>query len=131
MIKLYENIKSYRKLNGWSQEELAKKMGYTDRSMIAKIEAGVVDLAQSKIIEFAKVFGVDPGDLMGWTDESGDSTIYKQLAESYKNKALSEKAQYDPEIIEPAVILYELYKQASPEIQAAVETLLRSQLRDS
>jgi transcriptional regulator with XRE-family HTH domain len=71
MIKLYENIKELRKLNHWTQEELAQKMGYTDRSMIAKIEAGKVDLARSKIIEFAKVFNVPPGDLMdeeGWQD---------------------------------------------------------------
>ena len=72
MLKLYENIKKLRKENGWSQEELAKRTGYTDRSTIAKIESGKVDLSQSKIMEFAKVFGVDPGDLMGWEDESID-----------------------------------------------------------
>ena len=66
MIKLYENIKTLRKQNEWSQDELAKKMGYTDRSMIAKIEAGSVDLAESKILAFAKIFGVKPCDLMGW-----------------------------------------------------------------
>lgn len=68
MIKLYKNIYDLRKKNGWTQEELAKKMGYTDRSMIAKIESGKVDLSQSKIIEFARVFGVDPGDLLGWDE---------------------------------------------------------------
>ncbi len=68
MIKLYENIRNLRKENQWTQEELAQKMGYTDRSMIAKIESGKVDLSQSKIIEFAKIFNVDPGDLMGWQD---------------------------------------------------------------
>lgn len=72
MIKLYENIKYFRKLNKWTQEELAKRMGYTNRSMIAKIETGKIDLSQSKIIEFANVFGIAPGDLMGWDgwDES-------------------------------------------------------------
>lgn len=64
MINLYKNIRELRKQNHWSQEELAKRMGYTDRSMIAKIEAGKVDLARSKIIDFAKVFNVAPGDLM-------------------------------------------------------------------
>lgn len=65
MIKLYSNIKELRKQNSWSQEELAKRMGYTDRSMIAKIESGVVDLAESKIMAFAKVFDVSPWALMG------------------------------------------------------------------
>ena len=71
MINLYKNIKELRLQNHWTQEELAQRMGYTDRSMIAKIEAGKVDLARSKIIEFAKVFDVPPGDLMdedGWEE---------------------------------------------------------------
>ncbi len=69
MMKLYENIRNLRKENKWSQDELAKKMGYTDRSMIAKIEAGNVDLAESKIMAFAKVFDIDPQILMGWNDQ--------------------------------------------------------------
>lgn len=73
MNKLYENIRSLRKANGWSQEDLAKRMGYTDRSMIAKIESGAVDLAESKIMAFAKVFGVKPSDIMGWENHQNDS----------------------------------------------------------
>ena len=69
MIELYKNIKELRVQNHWTQEELARRMGYTDRSMIAKIESGKVDLARSKIIEFAKVFNIPPGDLMGGEDE--------------------------------------------------------------
>lgn len=65
MLELYKNIKKLRKQNGWSQEELAKRAGYTDRSSIAKIEKGQFDLPQSKIILFADIFGVTPGELMG------------------------------------------------------------------
>lgn len=57
-----------------TQEELAKRAGYSDRSSIAKIESGVVDLSQSKIAQFADIFGVTPGDLMGW-DEASDQDI--------------------------------------------------------
>lgn len=66
MEKIYENIKKLRIERGMSQEELAKKTGYTDRSSIAKIESGKVDLTNSKIAEFAKALGEDPGVLMGW-----------------------------------------------------------------
>ena len=52
-MKLYENIKNLRIENGWSQKELANKVGYTDRSSIARIEAGEVDLPQSKVALFA------------------------------------------------------------------------------
>lgn len=65
MLKLYENIKRLRKEAGLTQEELAHKVGYTDRSSIAKIESGVVDIPQSKIKQFADIFGVTPGYLLG------------------------------------------------------------------
>ena len=65
MLELYKNIKNRRKELGLSQEELAKMVGYTDRSSIAKIESGDVDLPQSKIVAFARALDISPGDLMG------------------------------------------------------------------
>lgn len=64
-LKLYENIRALRKARKMSQEELASRTGYTDRSSIARIEAGDIDLSQSKIQLFADVFGVTPTQLMG------------------------------------------------------------------
>lgn len=52
MLQLYKNIKNRRKELGMTQSELAKKLGYTDKSMISKIENGSIDLPQSKIIAF-------------------------------------------------------------------------------
>ena len=69
MLKLYENIKKYRKAAKMTQEELAKRTGYTDRSSIARIEKGLIDLPQSKIKQFAEALGTTPGALMGWVDE--------------------------------------------------------------
>lgn len=65
MLELYQNIKRLRLAHNWSQDELAAKTGYTDRSSIAKIESGKFDLPQSKILLFAEVLGVDAGYLMG------------------------------------------------------------------
>lgn len=64
-METHENIKRLREKLGWSQEELAEKVGYTDRSSIAKIEAGKVDLQQSKIAAFAAALSVSPAQLMG------------------------------------------------------------------
>ena len=75
MNKLYENIKNRRIALGMTQSELAEKMGYTNRSSIAKIENGAVDLSQSKIIQFAKVLETTPSELMGeveYTDVRAD-----------------------------------------------------------
>lgn len=50
-----------------TQEELAKKAGYTSRSSINKIELGLVDLPQSKISLIASALSVSPAYLVGWT----------------------------------------------------------------
>lgn len=65
---LYERIKNERLKFGWTQQELAEKAGYTNKSMIAKIENGKVDLSQSKISQFADIFNCSEAYLMGWTD---------------------------------------------------------------
>lgn len=71
MYELYENIKKRRIELGMTQDELAKLTGYTDRSSIAKIESGKVDLTRSKILIFADVLKVSPADLMGWQPDEG------------------------------------------------------------
>lgn len=72
MLELYENIKRYRKAAKLTQEELARRTGYTDRSSIARIEKGEIDLPQSKIKQFAEALGTTPGHLMGWDAEPED-----------------------------------------------------------
>ena len=58
-----------------SQDDLARAMGYKDRSMITKIESGKVDISQKKIIAFARVLNTTPGFLMGWTEEPPDDPV--------------------------------------------------------
>lgn len=65
MLDLYKNIKKYRIESKLTQQELAEKAGYKDKSMIAKIEKGLVDLPQSKIKLFAEIFGMSASELMG------------------------------------------------------------------
>lgn len=72
-METHENIKLLRESQGLSQEALAEKVGYKDRSSIAKIESGVVDLSQSKIAAFAKALNVTPAQLMGISDEPSRS----------------------------------------------------------
>lgn len=68
MLELYRNIKKRRKDLGLTQTDLALKLGYADKSMVAKIEAGSVDLSQSKIVAFAEALETTPAYLMGWED---------------------------------------------------------------
>lgn len=64
-MEWFERIKMLRKQKGWSQETLAQKAGYTDRSMISKIEKGCVDLQRSQLIKFAEVLGTTASELIG------------------------------------------------------------------
>lgn len=70
MLELYKNIKRRRQQLKMTQTDLALKMGYADKSMIAKIEKGNVDLPQSKIMAFANALETTPGELMGWDYET-------------------------------------------------------------
>ncbi len=70
MLELYKNIKRRRQQLKMTQTDLALKMGYADKSMIAKIEKGNVDLPQSKILAFANVLETTPSELMGWDYET-------------------------------------------------------------
>ena len=80
----YEIIKQLRIKAGLSQEELARAAGYSDRSTIAKIEAGKIDLTESKITLFAKIFGVTPAYIMGLegpTPAKSEETIPEDMPE--------------------------------------------------
>lgn len=63
------NIAEARKRAGLTQEELAARVGYKTKSAINKIELGVRDLPQKKILQFAEALGTSPGVLMGWASE--------------------------------------------------------------
>ena len=52
-MSLGEKIKKRREELGLSQEDLALMLGYKSRSSIAKIEADINDLTQSKIVAFS------------------------------------------------------------------------------
>jgi repressor LexA len=86
-MNIYENIRKLRENAGLSQGRLAEMVGYKDRSSIAKVEAGLVDLSQSKIAAFAAALNVSPAELMGLTDKDGSPAEFKDRL----NQALKDK----------------------------------------
>lgn len=101
MLELYTNIKKFRKLRSMTQDELAKRTGYTDRSSIAKIERGDVDLPQSKIMMFADALGVTAGTLMGNSGIVNDEStaihipVYDRVAAGIPIEALENIVDYE------------------------------------
>lgn len=120
MEQLYINIKNRRIELGLTQTELAEKMGYADKSMIAKIEAGGVDLARSKIIAFAEVLQINPGDLLGWEEDADNEGHYLNP----ETAQIAEELYANPEMR----ILFDTTRKATPDdlkkIQAMVEIML-------
>lgn len=70
-----ERIKQKRNELKLSQRELCKRMGYSDHSTIAKIEAGKVDIPQSRIVQFSEALGVSIAYLMGWEEAEKNNDI--------------------------------------------------------
>jgi len=121
MLELYRNIREYRKSKHMSQEELAKRTGYSDRSSIAKIEKGEVDLPQSKIALFASALGVSASELMGDTgiDGSNANSNYYFDAET---AAMAQELFDNPEYR----MLFDAARDSRPEdLQMAADMLTR------
>ena len=100
MLELYQNIRNRRKELGMSQEELAKKVGYTSRSTIARIEKGEIDLSRSKIIAIAKALKTTPSDLMGRSEEIDDALDKEYHSEKQYQLDYITKLSEDPELME-------------------------------
>lgn len=74
MSDIYHRIRTRREELGLSQEELAFRMGYKSKSSINKIEMGINDIPQSKVIAFARALETTTAYLMG-VDDAEKSVI--------------------------------------------------------
>lgn len=64
LIEFGHRVKELRTALSMSQDELAKKCGYTSRSTINKIELGINNIPQSKIKVIAEALKVSPCNLL-------------------------------------------------------------------
>lgn len=67
--KIGQRIKEKREQLSLTQEELAKRIGSSNRSTISNYEQGARSFKQSQIAMFAKALNTTPAYLMGWEDE--------------------------------------------------------------
>lgn len=71
-------VRYYRETAGLTQEELAVKVGYirgqNPSSAISKIERGVMEITQSKIVDLARALQIEPYQL--FTDEQTSRLLY-------------------------------------------------------
>lgn len=64
LVLIGMKIKNYRQMRRMSQQELAEKVGYTNKGMISQVESGKVNLAMDKLAKIAKALNVPLYDLM-------------------------------------------------------------------
>ena len=87
MADIGKRIKNRRKELGITQEELAQKLGYKNKSTIAKIENGTNDIVQSKVVEFAKALDTTVAALMGWDDTEPEQEQHYYLDDDAREMA--------------------------------------------
>lgn len=85
----YDNIRSRRIELNLSQDELAKKLGYSDRSAISKIEAGNYDLSITKIKAIAKALNIPVYDLVEWEEPNNKDSTPISEREAYHTYVLN------------------------------------------
>lgn len=83
-----DRIRKRREELGMTQTELAKKIGYSSYSTIAKIESGDNNLKQSKIKSFADALETTPAYIMGWDEKEDPTPAY------YLDAAAREAAEF-------------------------------------
>lgn len=82
-------IKNRRIELGLTQEELAKRMGYTSRAAICKVESGSDNITSERVTKFANALGVSESYLMGW-DESQEKDRLMEYMLKFQNLNLNE-----------------------------------------
>ena len=101
-----QRIKELRESKGISVIELANALNVS-RATVYRYESNEIEKLPIDILEpIAKVLNVDPSILMGWDKLSGDDKTSSQD-------------------VEKALELYKLYSAAIPQVQSAVEALLK------
>lgn len=64
MNGVYDRIRQLRIANGLTLEELARAVGYSDKSMMGHIEHGKVDLPLSRVAAIAQALHTTPKELL-------------------------------------------------------------------
>lgn len=110
-MKIGERIKAFRISKGMTQTELADML-QTTKQNVFKYENGIVtNIPSDRIEKMAEIFGVEPGELMGWSE-----TASKTL--KLKSDAASNVKLTDHEIIVALAYRYH------PDEQKAVDRIL-------
>lgn len=99
-----ERVKEARMRKGYTQEELARLLGYKSRTSVNKIEMGR-DIPRSMVVRLAKVLDVSPSYLMGWeeSESANVSAVYSdsiRMIPVYESVSAGFGARADEQVID-------------------------------
>lgn len=106
-MEWYEKIKMRREELGMSQQDLAKALGYKDRSTIAKIESGINEISLSKMVAFS---------------EALKTSIINIISDNEEKKPATFRHELSPDEVD----LLDKYRAASEEKKNAIHVLIKS-----
>lgn len=108
MNKVGEKIRLLRHQKGWSQQDVAKKLGISIPAF-SKIETGITDLNLSRLIQIAKLFNFTAVQLLSFS-ETDDVNNYVDGITSIQQK-LKEREEEIIQLQKKVIDLYsQLYK---------------------
>lgn len=109
MKTLGKRIRLLRHQNGWSQEDIAKKLNISIPAF-SKMETGITDINFSRIEQISLLFEISVSELLTFEDSEGEKeyNIKLQLA----NKIIREK---EAEVIALQRKLISLYEKSQAE----------------
>lgn len=83
-MEVYERIKFLRMFKGWSQDEMAEKLGMALHGY-AKIERGEVDVNLTRFKQIAETLEIDPAQLMGLNEKAVLNLLNTENSFHHKN----------------------------------------------
>lgn len=112
-----DRIRQRRRDLELSQEDLAKRAGYTDKTSISKFENSGNDISMKQINRLAAALNCSSVYLMGWASDPKSTEADPIIVRVGQPKSVT---IIDPDEIE----LLESYRRQTPEIQKAARRVL-------
>ena len=140
-METLEIIRNLCKERGMTISGLEKKLGYGNTSL-----SRAKNISSNRIVEIANFFNVSVDYILGQSDDPDYRPhrytipvhIPNKVIDDFMEESLIEgdsvyeqAPSYSAKQIQEALNLYEKYKKAIPQVQAAVETLLKDSQSDS
>jgi transcriptional regulator with XRE-family HTH domain len=98
-MKVNEKIRFFRKLNGWSQEEVAIKLNMSPNGY-GNIERGDTDMPLSRLSQIAQLFGVEEADFFTATEKNIFNLIAIHNVDTQNSQNHHDAATHSPDYLQ-------------------------------